>query len=443
MRKVGIVSLGCAKNRVDTEIMLGYLKENQYEITNDPKEAEIIIVNTCGFIGPAKQESIDTILEMANNKITGNCEILIVTGCLSERYKNDLPEEFPEVDAFIGVNDYSSIIEIINKSKQGKQVLSFSNPQVEEAVPARVLTTPLYSAYVKIAEGCDNYCSYCVIPKIRGPYKSRKIGDILFEIQMLANQGVKEIILIAQDTTRYGEDIYQSSMLPILMERACLINGIKWVRILYSYPERVTNDLLKVMKREPKICKYIDIPIQHIDDTILVRMNRKNTANDIKQLVKTIRDSSDDFVIRSTIIVGFPGEDEDSFLLLKSFVEDGNFDHLGIFTYSVEEGTPAAAFSKQIPEDIKQERLDILMKTQRIVSYRKNQKKIGKSYDVLIEGMDKANVYMGRAYFNAPDIDGKIYIKTQNELEIGEFYQVTIKEAYDYDLVGEINNESC
>lgn len=443
LEKVGIVSLGCAKNRVDTEIMLGFLKENRYEITNDPNEAEIIIVNTCGFIGSAKEESIDTILEMAKNKITGSCKMLIVTGCLSERYKNELPDELPEVDAFIGVNDYPSIIEIINKINYEKQVLSFSNPHDDETTASRVLTTPGYTAYVKIAEGCDNYCSYCVIPKIRGTYKSRKIEDILFEIQMLADQGVKEVILIAQDTTRYGEDIYQTSMLPTLIEKICLISGIIWVRILYSYPERVKDDLLQVMNREPKVCKYLDIPIQHIDDTILGRMNRKNNAQDIEQLLNKIKELSTDFMIRSTMIVGFPGEDIESFYHLKSFVEKGYFDHLGIFTYSQEEGTPAAGFCNQIPEHIKQERSDLLMKAQRIVSNKKNQEKIGSTYDVLIEGIDNTNIYIGRAYFNAPEIDGKIYINTEKNLEIGEFYQVYIKKAHDYDLVGEIKNESC
>lgn len=343
-KKVGIISLGCSKNRVDTEIMLGYLQESGYQIVNMPEEADILIVNTCGFIGPAKEESIEAILEMANYKKTGSCKVLLVTGCLSERYRDELLKELPEVDGFLGVNNYREIINVIEETLCGKRVTRFDLPSDIVVSERRVLTTPSYTAYIKIAEGCNNCCTYCIIPRIRGPYRSRPMESILDEASELANKCVKEIILIAQDTTRYGEDLYGKNMLPDLIRRLCRIEKIHWIRCLYSYPEKISTELLEAIESEPKVCNYLDIPIQHIDDTILKRMNRQSSAEGIRSLIDQICQREADFILRTTLIVGFPGEDATAFRNLLQFVQENPFDRMGVFSYSQEEGTLASKF---------------------------------------------------------------------------------------------------
>jgi len=441
--KVGIISLGCSKNRVDTEIMLGYLQERGYQIVNRPEKADVLIVNTCGFIGPAKEESIEAILEMANYKKTGNCKVLLVTGCLSERYRDDMFKELPEVDGFLGVNNYREIGNVIEETLNGKRVTCFDLPNDNIIVSERrVLTTPSYTAYIKIAEGCDNCCTYCIIPKIRGPYYSRPMESILEEASDLANKGVKEIILIAQDTTRYGEDLYGKNMLPDLIRKLCRIEKIHWIRSLYSYPEKISDELLEVIQSEPKVCNYLDIPIQHIDDTILKRMNRQSSAEGIRSLIGRIHQGEADFILRTTLIVGFPGEDETAFHNLLQFVQEYPFDRMGVFSYSQEEGTLASEFPDQIPEATKQERYNTLMELQKKISFHRNEARIGKTYEVLIEGRHGNGLYVGRSYGEAPEIDGKIYIKSGETLSIGSFVPVRITKAYDYDLLGEVIHES-
>ncbi len=440
--KIGIISLGCSKNRVDTEIMLGYLQERGYQLVNMPEKADVLIVNTCGFIGPAKEESIQAILEMANYKKTGCCKVLLVTGCLSERYRDELFKELPEVDGFLGVNNYREIGNVIEETLTGKRVTRFDLSSDIVVSQRRVLTTPSYTAYIKIAEGCNNCCTYCIIPKIRGPYHSRPMESILDEASELANNGVKEIILIAQDTTRYGEDLYGKNMLPDLIRKLCSIEKIHWIRCLYSYPEKISDELLEVIESEPKVCNYLDIPIQHIDDTILKRMNRQSSAEGIRSLIGRIRQGNADFILRTTLIVGFPGEDETAFHNLLQFVQEYPFDRMGVFSYSQEEGTLASEFPDQVLEATKQERYKTIMELQRKISFHRNKARIGKTYEVLIEDRHGNGLYVGRSYGEAPEIDGKIYIKSGETLSIGSFVPVRITKAYDYDLLGEVIHES-
>lgn len=440
--KIGIISLGCSKNRVDTEIMLGYLQERGYQLVNMPEKADVLIVNTCGFIGPAKEESIQAILEMANYKKTGCCKVLLVTGCLSERYRDELFKELPEVDGFLGVNNYREIGNVIEETLTGKRVTRFDLSSDIVVSQRRVLTTPSYTAYIKIAEGCNNCCTYCIIPKIRGPYHSRPMESILDEASELANNGVKEIILIAQDTTRYGEDLYGKNMLPDLIRKLCSIEKIHWIRCLYSYPEKISDELLEVIESEPKVCNYLDIPIQHIDDTILKRMNRQSSAEGIRSLIGRIRQGNADFILRTTLIVGFPGEDETAFHNLLQFVQEYPFDRMGVFSYSQEEGTLASEFPDQVLEATKQERYKTIMELQRKISFHRNKARIGKTYEVLIEDCHGNGLYVGRSYGEAPEIDGKIFIKSGETLSIGSFVPVRITKAYDYDLLGEVIHES-
>ncbi len=440
--KIGIISLGCSKNRVDTEIMLGYLQERGYQLVNMPEKADVLIVNTCGFIGPAKEESIQAILEMANYKKTGCCKVLLVTGCLSERYRDELFKELPEVDGFLGVNNYREIGNVIEETLTGKRVTRFDLSSDIVVSQRRVLTTPSYTAYIKIAEGCNNCCTYCIIPKIRGPYHSRPMESILDEASELANNGVKEIILIAQDTTRYGEDLYGKNMLPDLIRKLCSIEKIHWIRCLYSYPEKISDELLEVIESEPKVCNYLDIPIQHIDDTILKRMNRQSSAEGIRSLIGRIRQGNADFILRTTLIVGFPSEDETAFHNLLQFVQEYPFDRMGVFSYSQEEDTLASEFPDQVLEATKQERYKTIMELQRKISFHRNKARIGKTYEVLIEDRHGNGLYVGRSYGEAPEIDGKIYIKSGETLSIGSFVPVRITKAYDYDLLGEVIHES-
>lgn len=435
--QIGVISLGCSKNRVDTELMLGALQHRNVRFVADPAKADVIIINTCGFIESAKQESIDTILEMAQHKKTGSLKALIVAGCLSERYREELMQELPEVDAFLGVNAYDAIAEAVDHALAGEAFSEFSAPKAEGNYLDRVLTTPSYYAYVKIAEGCNNRCSYCAIPYIRGNLQSRTMEDIEAEVRMLLKAGVREIILVAQDTTRYGMDLYGKPMLCELLERLAVLPGIVWLRVLYCYPENITDELLDVMQKHETIVKYLDIPIQHLDDTVLKRMNRRNRRETTYALVRKIRQKNPNFIIRTTLIAGFPGETEEQFAVLRQGVEDLAFDRMGVFAYSQEEGTPAAEFPDQVPEEEKEARRDTLMEIQQAISLAANERRVGKIYRVLIEGAgEQEGTYWGRSYAEAPDIDGQILIHSQRPLAEGEFVSVKIESADAYDLYG-------
>lgn len=433
--KIGMINLGCDKNRIDTEIMLSSLKDN-FEIVNDPKISDIIVVNTCGFIEASKQESIDTILEMAKYKEKNNCKILIATGCLTQRYGKELTELMPEIDIMLGVNNYDklneSIISFLNNSK--KVILcDKENSKVNQG--ERILTTGKSCAYVRIAEGCNNNCTYCIIPQIRGRYRSRKMEDIIEEVKSLAKNGVKEIILIAQDTTKYGIDIYGEKKLPELLRKLSIINELDWIRILYCYPEDITEELINEIAVNDKICKYLDIPIQHISNNILKAMRRKSTKELINSNIQKLRERISNICLRTSIIVGFPGETEEDFQELKDFVKDIKFDKLGVFKYSQEEGTPAANMEKQIDEEVKEKRENELMIIQQEISKEKNLKKIGKTYKVLVEEYDDMMWY-GRSYEMAPEIDGQILFSSEQNIEIGSIVEVKITSALEYDLIG-------
>lgn len=439
--KVGIVSLGCDKNRVDSEIMLGKVKQ-EYEITNNPKDADVIIVNTCGFIEKAKQESINTILEMAKYKTKHKCKLLIATGCLTQRYGKDLTELMPEIDIMLGVNDYAkinkAIMSFINEDKKVIEV-NYSNTNINEG--ERVLTTHKSTAYIRIAEGCNNFCTYCAIPKIRGKFRSRKIENILTEAQALADSGVKELILIAQDTTNYGIDIYGEKKLHYLISELSKIEGIKWIRVMYCYPEAIEEDLLKEISENSKVCNYMDLPIQHISNSILRIMGRKTTREDIISKIALIRKYIPDVVLRTSLIVGFPGETEDDFNQLKDFIKEIKLDKVGVFTYSQEEGTPAAIMDNQVDEEVKIKREQELMLLQKEISESINNSKIERTYDVLIEGTYDG-MFTGRSYEMAPEVDGTVFVKGK-DIIIGELYNVKIEKALEYDLIGVVNNESC
>lgn len=436
--KIGMVSLGCAKNQTDAEIMLGILAEKGHKLVNDPREAEAIIVNTCGFITPAKQESIDALLEMAEYKKSGSCRLLIATGCLAERYNTEMEKELPELDAIVGTGDFDRIAEIIEKSEEGERICLFGHQDytLPESLP-RILTTPFYTAYVKIADGCDNNCTYCAIPKIRGHYKSRRQEDIVAEAERLAENGVKELILIAQDTTRYGTDLYGKPSLAELLEKLCKIDGIHWIRTHYFYTEAITDELIGVMAKNKKICPYIDMPIQHINDDILRRMARRTNRRQIEERIAKIRSSIPDAVIRTSIIAGFPGETDEQFDELKEAIGKLKFDRMGVFAYSREEDTPAYDFDGQIDEEKKEERKNSLMELQQGISLERNRAKIGTVQEVLCEGYDDDNfMYFGRSRADSIDIDGKVYFAAEDEVEIGAFVRVEILDADEYDLTG-------
>ena len=439
--KVGMVSLGCDKNRVDSEIMLGQV-EREYELTNNPKEADIIIVNTCGFIENAKQESINTILDMAKYKIKYKCKLLIATGCLTQRYGKELLDLMPELDIVLGVNDYEKINKAIEGFiKENKKISStnFTNEGINEG--KRIITTNKSSAYLRIAEGCNNFCTYCIIPKIRGKFRSRKIENIIEEGKILANAGVKEIILIAQDTTNYGIDLYNEKRLHIVLRELSKIEGIEFIRVMYCYPEAIYRELIEEISKNDKVCKYLDLPIQHISNDILKRMGRKTSKEEIIDKIKTLRENVSNIVLRTSLIVGFPGETEEDFNELKEFLKEMKLDKVGVFTYSQEEDTPAALMENQIDEKIKQQREKELMEVQKEVSKAINKSKIGRTYKVLVES-ENSDYFIGRSYEMAPDIDGLIYIKEKN-LKANKFYDVKIKEALEYDLIGVVLNESC
>ncbi len=434
---IGMVSLGCAKNQTDAEIMLGILADEGNKIVSDPDMADVIIVNTCGFIESAKQESIDAILEMAEYK-KKKCKILIVTGCLAERYHDEIVKELPEVDAVVGTGDFDKIAEVINKAEDDKKPILFGNIDrtMEEGLP-RMLTTPSYTAYLKIADGCDNRCTYCAIPMIRGKFRSRYMEDIIAEAEELSKNGVKELILIAQDTTRYGIDIYKKYALAELLKKLCEVDEIEWIRVHYFYTEAVTEELIEVMAKNEKICNYIDMPIQHINDNILRRMARRTNRKEIEEKIKMIREKMSNCTIRTSLIVGFPGESEEDFLELYEFVKEIDFDRAGVFAYSQEENTPAATFPDQIDEDVKKRRLDALMKLQQEISYKKNRAKISSVLEVIVEGYDEENfMYFGRSRADSIDVDSLVYFAAEDEVMAGEIVWVEILDADEYDLTG-------
>ena len=433
--KVGMISLGCNKNRVDSETALGLLSEHGYALTGNPAEADILMVNTCGFIGPAKEESIDAILEMARYKTEGRCKLLVVTGCLAQRYEKDLMTEIPEIDLLLGVNQYEQLPTLIEKALGGTRGTTHCAERFDFFEHDRVLTTPGYSAYIRIGDGCDNRCTFCAIPLIRGPHRSRREGDILAEMEKLARAGVREHILVAQDTTRYGTDWQAHSALPELMSRAAKIEGVDWLRVLYCYPDETDERLLDVIAKHDNICKYLDLPIQHIHDEVLKRMHRRGTSADIRRCLKLARER--DLTLRTSIIVGFPGETEEQFQTLLDFIEEAQFDRLGAFAYSAEEDTPAARMPDQIPEEVKQERLDRLMTLQAGISLRRNQARVGTVEKVLVTDIGEDGTLLGRSQREAPETDGEILFTTEDALpEIGSFVDVRLTQADTYDLTG-------
>lgn len=432
--KIGFVSLGCSKNLVDTEMMIGIFKEHEFSIVNNPQEADIILINTCGFIESAKQEAINTILEMAEYK-KKNCKYIIATGCLVQRYKEELEKALPEVDLFINCDSYDEFWKEVKKVIKNEKETDKYNLDYED----RVITTGDKMAYLKIAEGCSNRCTYCSIPQIRGPFVSRKMEDVLKEARELAKKGIKELIVIAQDTTKYGIDIYGEPKLSELLEKLCKTEGIEWIRFLYAYPETITDELIEVVKNNDKICKYFDIPIQHISDKVLKRMNRKSDSKSIKDLIKKIREQIPEVILRTTVIVGFPGETIEDFNELYNFIKEAGFDKLGAFTYSKEDGTPAARLSEQIHPMTKKSRYNKIMKIQQEISRKNLEKKIGQEYKVLLESVAfDGKYYIGRSYMDVPDMDGVVFIKNNNkQKEIGQFVNCKITDVKDYDLVAE------
>lgn len=438
--KLGMVSLGCPKNLVDSEFMLGLIREKNFTVTNDPADAEIIIVNTCGFIESAKEESINTILQMSEYKTQGSCRYLIVTGCLSQRYADELAQNIPEVDAFVGTECFTDISWVIEQVMDGKKVLHMTRNTAEQPVEMpRMLTTPEYMAYLKIAEGCDNCCSYCIIPKLRGPYTSRPYEAVMAEAKELAASGIKEIIVVAQDTTRYGEDLYDKLMLPQLLKDLNDLEGIEWIRVMYCYPNNFTDELIEAFATLPKVCKYVDLPLQHASNSLLASMNRYDTKEQVEALLKKLRTSIPGIVIRTTFIVGFPGETEADFEELKEFVAAQRFENAGVFKYSQEEGTVAGAMPNQIPEEVKENRYHELMALQAEISEELHQDLEGQELDVVIEGFDEENpsLAVARSYREAPDIDGSIFVENADNLHIGDFTKVRILQGFTYELVAE------
>lgn len=430
---VGFVHLGCSKNLVDTEMAIGLFKENGYKIVNNEEEADVLVINTCGFIGPAKEEAINTILEMAEYK-KKRCKYLIVMGCLVERYKEELSKAIPEVDLWIKYSSYSTIWEqietILKSEKENKNNLDFLD---------RVITTGNNFAYLRIAEGCSNFCTYCAIPKIRGPFVSRKMEDVIKEAEKLANEGYEELIIIAQDTTKYGIDIYGESKLAELLKELCKIEKLKWIRFLYAYPETITDELIEVVKKEDKICKYFDIPIQHISNSVLKRMNRKSNGETIRTLIKRLRKEIPGVVIRTTVMVGFPGETKEDFEELYDFVKEARFERLGAFSFSKEEGTPAEKLKAQIHPMTKKSRYNKIMSLQQKIASETQQEMVGKELEVLIETKTfDGKYYVGRSYREVPDIDGLIYIEMVDKALEGKFVKCKITKASGYDLVGKI-----
>lgn len=437
--KIGMVSLGCAKNRVDAEMLLFTLKQEGFEIVADPDMSDVAIVNTCGFIEDAKQESIDEILELAELKKEGRIKAIIVTGCLAERYQTEILKELYEIDAVVGIGANSNIANIVREVLKGKKVEEFPDKLCLDINAPRLRSTPFYYAYLKIAEGCDNCCTYCAIPKIRGKFRSRKIEDIVEEAKSLVNNGVKELILIAQDTSRYGEDLYKKRMLPELLRELCKIDSNFYIRVLYCYPDRMTDELIDTIASEPKVLKYIDLPLQHASGKLLKRMNRHGDREVLTELINKLRTKIPNLTIRTTFITGFPGETEEDFTELSEFVRDMRFDRMGCFAYSPEEDTPAAEFPDQIDDEVKKHRRDIIMEQQSEIMAEKCESMIGKTIRVLFEGFDRyAECYYGRSSADAPEVDGKVFFTVEGKKPaVGDIIDVEITDYIDVDLIGE------
>lgn len=440
-QKVSMVSLGCPKNLVDAEVMLGVLSKQEYEITMDEKEADVIIVNTCSFIKEAKQESIDAILDLAERKHDGRCHTLIVSGCLPQRYQEELARELPEVDIFIGTGDYPRIAEILaEKNGTDTQLRYVGDPDYiyDETLP-RLNSSPSWYSYLKIGEGCSNCCSYCIIPKLRGAYRSRPLEALVAEAELLVSRGVKEINVISQDITRYGSDMDDGTTLETLVRRLAAIEDLRWIRLLYAYPDGISDSLIELIRDEPKICKYLDIPIQHISDLVLKAMKRRSSEQQIRDLIVKLRRKIPGIALRTSLIVGFPGETVDDFVSLMQFVEQTNFDRLGVFCYSREEGTPAATMPDQVTERVKRERYRKLMRAQARLSFRHNRALIGTLEQVVVEGYSEETELLlkGRSSRQAPDIDGQVYI-TAGTADVGDIVTLRITDSSDYDLIGEI-----
>jgi len=440
MIKIGLISLGCSKNQVDSELILGYISSKKnLKIIDDLNIADIIIINTCGFIQDAKEESIETILDAARLKETANLKGIIVTGCLTQRYKDEILREIPEVDAILGTGTFGDINQVIKAVLRGERVSNIGNPSYSYKASLPRVITDSHFAYVKIAEGCSNNCTYCSIPKIRGPFYSRTIDDIEQEVKNLTEQGVKEIILVAQDITRYGEDIYQKATLTELIKRLMHNSDIKWLRLMYSYPENISDELIKLIANESRICNYLDLPIQHSSDKIRKLMNRRGSREDLINLINNLRKHIPDVVIRTSLIVGFPGEGEEEFQDLVDFITELKFDRLGVFKYSREEDTAAANFRGQISDQIKSERYNKIMEIQQEIAYNNNQKLLNKEIEVIVDEVDGSNV-LARTEYDAPEVDNQVYIPAKN-IRVGDIVRCNIREAYEYDLIGELKNE--
>lgn len=438
--KILFISLGCDKNLVDTEVMLGLLASRGYQMTDDETEADVIVINTCCFIHDAKEESIQNILEMAEYRKQGKVKALIVTGCLAERYRQEILDEIPEVDEVLGASAFDRILDAVDRALAGERSVMLSDV---DALPLpdtrRLVTTGGHFAYLKIAEGCDKHCTYCIIPKIRGSYRSIPMERLIQEAEDLASQGVRELIIVAQETTVYGRDIYGEKKLPELIRRLCQISGLRWIRILYCYPEEITDELIQTMKEEKKVCHYLDLPIQHASDGILKRMGRRTSKQELIDIITKLRKEIPDICLRTTLITGFPGETEEQHEELMDFVDEMEFDRLGVFTYSPEEGTPAAEMADQIDEEVKLERQAELMELQQEIAFDKAEQMVGREILVMIEGkVADENAFVGRTYRDAPNVDGLIFINTDEELLSGDFARVKVTGALDYDLIGEL-----
>ena len=441
--KILFISLGCDKNLADSEEMLGLLTARGHEIVDDETQADAIVINTCCFIKDAKEESVETILEMAEYKKTGSCHALVVTGCMAQRYQKEIIEEVPEVDAVLGTTSYGDIVKALEEAVAGNYFEEFRDiDYLPDTGSKRVLTTGGHFGYLKIAEGCDKHCTYCIIPKLRGKFRSVPMERLIAQAEDMAEQGVKELILVAQETTVYGKDLYGKKSLHILLKKLCEIKGIRWIRVLYCYPEEIYDELIETIRDEKKICHYLDIPIQHASDRILKRMGRRTSKQELIDIVGKLRKEIPDIVLRTTLITGFPGETEEDHEELKEFVDEMEFDRLGVFTYSPEENTPAAEMADQVPEEVKEERRDELMELQQEISYDKGQDRIGQELLVMIEGkVADESAYIGRTYGDAPKVDGYIFVQTGELLMTGDFAKVRVTGALEYDLIGVLSDE--
>jgi len=435
MIKAAMISLGCSKNLVDAETMLGAIQQRGWQTEEDPSKADVIVVNTCGFIEDAQRESIDTVLEMAEYKKTGRCRALIVTGCMAQMFREQVKRELPEVDAVLGTGSYEKICEAIENALEGRFYDSFM--PIDRGVmhgDARIVTTPFYTAFLKIAEGCSNRCAYCAIPMIRGPFRSRPMEDIVREVEGLAKSGVKELIVIAQDTTRYGEDIYKRPSLAELLKRLCAVGGIEWIRVHYCYPERIDDELIETFAQEKKLLHYFDIPVQHCSDKILKAMRRRGDGALVRSVIKRIRERMPDAVIRTTLLVGFPGEDDGDFEELCAFVDEMRFERLGVFAFSPQEGTPACTMDGQVDEETKKRRAELIMQKQNIISAEFARSQVGRELDILCEGADENGVYFGRSYMDSPDVDPRVYFTSERGVGAGETVRCRVTGCDEYDL---------